>query len=58
MDTRILGGTADNPVRAELPSAWYGKDLADDGSWIWRIQPEHVEELDSALRKSKEKGLV
>ena len=58
MDTRILGGTADNPVRAELPSAWYGKDLADDGSWIWRIQPEHVEELDAALRKSKEKGLA
>lgn len=57
-DTRRLGGTADNPVRADIPSAWYGKDLANDDSWIWRIRQEHVEELDAALRKSKEKGLA
>lgn len=57
-DTRRLNGTADKPVRADLPSAWHGKDLAGDDSWIWRIAPEHVEELDAALRKSKEKGLA
>ena len=56
-DLRQLNGTAENPVRADLPSAWYGRDFADDDSWIWQLAPEHIEELDAALRKSKEKGL-
>ena len=57
-DPRQLNGTSEHPVRADIPSAWYGKDLADDDSWIWPIASEHVEELDAALRKSKEKGLA
>ena len=57
-DPRQLGGAPDQPVRADLPSAWYGKDLQDQDDWIWRLQPEHIEELDAALRLSKEKGLA
>lgn len=57
-DTRKLGGTPDNPVRVDLPCAWYGKDFENDESWIWPIQPEHVAEIDAALRHSKAKGLA
>ena len=57
-DPRRLGGTPEAPVRVDLPCAWYGKDLKDNDSWIWRIAPEHIEELDAALRRSKEKGLA
>ena len=27
------------------PSAWYGKDLAGDSSWIVRLGPRHLEEI-------------
>ena len=57
-DARKVGGTPENPVRINLACAWHGKDLRDETSWIWRIQPEHVAEMDAALHHSKEKGLA
>jgi len=57
-DARKVGGTPENPVRIDLACAWHGKDLRDETSWIWRIQPEHVAEMDAALHHSKEKGLA
>ena len=54
-DARKLGGTPESPVRVDLPCAWYGKHIQDQTDWIWRIEPAHVEELDAALQKSKEK---
>jgi len=56
-DPRQLGGSPDSPVHVDLPCAWYGEDLAQDDSWVWQIQPEHVDELDAALHRSKEAGL-
>ena len=56
-DPRRLGGAPNQPIRADLPSAWYGKDLQNQDDWIWRMQPEHIEELDAALQLSKEKCL-
>ena len=57
-DARKLGGTPESPVPVDLPCAWYGKHIQDQTDWIWRIEPAHVEELDAALQKSKEKGLA
>ena len=57
-DPRKLGGTPERPVRVNLPCAWYGKDFDNDDSWIWEFQPEHIAELDEALRRSKAKGLA
>ena len=42
-DPRKLGGTPEIPVRADLPSAWYGKDLQKRDDWIWQVEPQHVE---------------
>ena len=50
-------GSAENPQRIELPCAWYRNELEADKSWIWPFEKEHIEELDAALRLSKEKGL-
>jgi hypothetical protein len=50
--------SAENPQRIDLPCAWYARDLAEDKSWIWHLKKEHLEELDAALRLSKEKGLA
>ncbi len=50
--------SAENPQRIDLPCAWYARDMDADKSWIWRFQPEHLEELDAALRISKETGLA
>lgn len=55
-DSRRLGGTPQNPVRVDLPCAWYGKDLQTGDSWIWPIRPEHITELDAALDHSKASG--
>lgn len=57
-DTRKLGGTPEKPVRVDQPCAWYGKDLREDTSWIWHIEPAHVAEMDAALKQSKTRGLA
>ena len=27
------------------PSAWYGRDLANDSSWIVHLEPAHLAEI-------------
>lgn len=39
------------------PSAWYGKDLAADPSWVVPLTPAHLAELAAALASAKSKGL-
>jgi hypothetical protein len=56
-DLRNLGGTPEHPVPVNLPCAWYGRDLANDDSWIWHLRDEHIAELDQALAHSKQLGL-
>lgn len=51
-------GSAENPHRIELPCAWTRRELEADRSWIWRFEKDHIEELDAALRLSKETGLA
>jgi hypothetical protein len=36
------------PLRG--PSVWLGKDMKDSGRWIRTLTPEHVDELDAALK--------
>ena len=57
-DPRKLGGTPNFPVRVDLPCAWYGAAVQDINDWVWHIRSEHVEELDAALRISKEKNIA
>ncbi len=39
------------------PSAWKGKDIKDDGSWIYHWSDESISVLEKALEKVKEKGV-
>ena len=39
------------------PSAWYGKDLAADGSWIVQLTPAHLAEIAAAVASVKARGL-
>lgn len=51
-------GTAETPHRIDHPCAWTRAELEADPSWIWPFQPDQLEELDAALRLSKEAGLA
>lgn len=57
-DNRRLGGTPENPVRVDHPCAWYASEVRQTTDWIWPIEPEHVAELDAALRRTKEMGIA
>jgi Taurine catabolism dioxygenase TauD, TfdA family len=39
------------------PSAWYGRDLANDNSWIVRLEPRHLEEIAEAVAGVERRGL-
>ncbi|MFJ1875196.1 TauD/TfdA family dioxygenase [Streptomyces chartreusis] len=39
------------------PAAWSGADLADRDEWVLRLSPEHIEELESALRAVRDRGV-
>lgn len=43
--------------KIEGPSAWKGKDIKDDSSWIYHWSDESISVLENALEKVKEKGL-
>lgn len=43
--------------KIEGPSAWKGKDIKDDGSWIYHWSDESIDVLDKALENVKQKGL-
>jgi hypothetical protein len=42
----------------ESPSAWRGADLADDDSWIVRLAPEQIDELDRGRAAVRARGLA
>ena len=39
------------------PSAWYGRDLVDDPSWIVRLTPAHLAEIAAAVVQVRRRGL-
>jgi hypothetical protein len=39
------------------PSAWYGRDLANDTSWIVHLEPRHLEEIAEAVADVGRRGL-
>jgi hypothetical protein len=40
------------------PSAWYGRDLVDDPSWIVRLSPAHLAEIAAAVASVARRGLA
>ena len=40
------------------PSAWYGRDLANDSSWIVHLQKPHLEEIAAAAAMAKARGVA
>ena len=43
--------------KVEGPSAWKGKDIKDDGSWIYHWSDQSIEILEQGLAAVKQKGL-
>src|SRR5260221_9076575 len=39
------------------PSAWYGRDLVNDGSWIVHLGPSHLAEIATAVAAVTRRGL-
>src|ERR1700722_19711792 len=39
------------------PSAWYGRDLANDSSWIVHLEPAHLAEIAAAAQSVTRRGL-
>ena len=39
-------------------SAWYGRDLVNDTSWIVHLQPQHLEEIAAAAATAKSRGVA
>jgi hypothetical protein len=39
------------------PSAWYGRDLANDSSWIVHLEPAHLAEIAAAVQSVTRRGL-
>jgi len=39
------------------PSAWYGRDLANDSSWIVHLEPRHLAEIAAAAQSVTRRGL-
>jgi hypothetical protein len=46
-----------HPDIVQHPSAWYGRDLATDPSWIVYLQPRHLEEIAAAVQSVQARGL-
>ena len=44
-----------SPTRIEGPTVWRGPDIANDPSWIHRLTPEMVTEIDAALENVRDK---
>lgn len=44
--------------KIEGPSAWKGKDIKDDDSWIYHWSDESISVLEKALENVKQKGLT
>ena len=39
------------------PSAWYGRDLVNDPSWLVQVTPQDLAEIAAAVRGMKVHGL-
>ena len=39
------------------PSAWYGRDLINDNSWIVHLEPRHLAEIAAAIESVSRRGL-
>ena len=39
------------------PSAWYGRDLVNDDSWIVHLEPRHLNEIAKAVASVDRRGL-
>jgi hypothetical protein len=39
-------------------SAWYGRDLVDDPSWVVHLEPPHLAEIAAAVRSVNARGLA
>ncbi len=39
-------------------SAWYGRDLVNDTSWIVHLQPQHLEEIAAASATARSRGVA
>lgn len=50
--------TVGTPAKLDLPCAWKSAELYEDTSWIWRLEQDALDELDAALRHSKNEGLA
>src|SRR5437899_1096762 len=57
-------GNLEGPAMAEIltetvrhPSAWYGRDLVNDGSWIVHLDPVHLDEIAKAVEAVNRRGL-
>ena len=49
------------PIHGEIvqhPSAWYGKDLVNDPSWLVSLAPRDLAEIGAAVRDVKAHGLA
>jgi len=49
------------PIHGEIvqhPSAWYGKDLVNDPSWLVSLTPQDLAEIGAAVRDVKAHGLA
>ena len=44
--------------QVQHPSAWYGRDLANDPSWLVHLTPQDLAEIDAAVRGVKAHGLA
>lgn len=44
-------------TRIDHPSAWYGRDLSRDLSWVVHLTPQELAEIDAAAKDVKAKGL-
>jgi hypothetical protein len=52
----MLGPVHMKPV--QHPSAWYGKDLAGNGSWLVHLSPQDLSEIAAAVKGVKAHGLT
>ena len=39
------------------PSAWYGRDLVNDDSWIVHLEAKHLDEIAKAVEAVDRRGL-
>jgi hypothetical protein len=56
MEERKLVPIHDQPV--QHPSAWYGRDLVNDPSWLVQLAPQDLTEIATAVRGVKMHGLT